>query len=70
MSLLIKNISYLDIDQEKIIDNADILIEENKIKKIGRDLEVQADQVFDGKDKLLTPTLACPTLGIMPTTWH
>lgn len=55
MSLLIKNISYLDIDQEKIIDNADILIEENKIKKIGRDLDVKADQVFDGKDKLLTP---------------
>lgn len=55
MSLLIKNISYLDIDQEKIIDNADILIEENKIKKIGRDLDVKADQVFDGKGKLLTP---------------
>lgn len=33
MSLLIKNISYLDIDQEKIIDNSDIFIEENKIKK-------------------------------------
>lgn len=34
MNLLIKNISYLDIDQEKIIDNADILVEENKIKKL------------------------------------
>ena len=34
MSLLIKNISYLDIEQEKIIDKADVFIEENKIKKM------------------------------------
>ena len=55
MSLLIKNISYLDIEREKIIDHADIFIEENKIKKIGENLEVQADEVFHGENKLLTP---------------
>lgn len=55
MSILIKNISYLDIEEEKIVHKADIFIEENKIKKIGKDLDVQADQVLDGENKLLTP---------------
>ena len=55
MSLLIKNISYLDIEKEKIIDNADIFIEENKIKKIGKNLKLDADEVFNGENKLLTP---------------
>lgn len=55
MSLLIKNISYLDIEEEKIVDKADIFIEENKIKKIGENLEQKADQVLDGENKLLTP---------------
>lgn len=55
MSLLIKNISYLDIEREKIIDGADIFIEGNKIKKIGENLSLDADEVLDGENKLLTP---------------
>lgn len=55
MSLLIKNISYLDIEKEKIIDGADIFIEDNKIKKIGKNLKLDADEVFNGENKLLTP---------------
>ncbi|MCI5642866.1 MAG: amidohydrolase [Peptoniphilus sp.] len=55
MSVLIKNISYLDIEKEKIIDNADIFIEENKIKKIGENLNLDADEIINGEDKLLTP---------------
>lgn len=55
MSILIKNISYLDIEEEKIVDKADIFIEENKIKKIGENLDQKADQVLDGENKLLTP---------------
>lgn len=55
MSLLIKNISYLDIEKEKIIDHADIFIEENIIKKIGENLSLDADEVFNGENKLLTP---------------
>ena len=55
MSLLIKNISYLDIEREKIIDGADIFIEGNKIKKIGENLSLDADEVFNGENKLLTP---------------
>ena len=55
MSLLIKNISYLDIEKEKIIEHADIFIEDNKIKKIGKNLKLDADEVFNGENKLLTP---------------
>lgn len=55
MSILLKNISYLDIEEEKIVDKADIFIEENKIKKIGENLDQKADQVLDGENKLLTP---------------
>lgn len=55
MSLLIKNISYLDIEREKIIDGADIFIEGNKMKKIGENLSLDADEVFNGENKLLTP---------------
>lgn len=55
MSILIKNISYLDIEKEKIIDHADIFIEASIIKKIGKNLKVDADEILDGENKLLTP---------------
>ncbi|MBU5669226.1 amidohydrolase [Peptoniphilus sp. MSJ-1] len=55
MSVLIKNISYLDIENEKIVDNADIFINGNKIEKIGKDLNLEADETINGEDKLLTP---------------
>ena len=55
MSILIKNISYLDIEKEKIIDHADIFIEASIIKKIGENLKVNADEILDGENKLLTP---------------
>lgn len=56
MSILIKNISYLDVKNEIIIENKDILIEENKIKKIGENLEINADTVIYGKNKLAVPS--------------
>ena len=55
MSILIKNISYLDIEKEKIIEHADIFIEASIIKKIGENLKVNADEILDGENKLLTP---------------
>ena len=55
MSILIKNISYLDIEKEKIIEHADIFIEASIIKKIGENLKVDADEILDGENKLLTP---------------
>lgn len=55
MTILIKNISYLDIEREKIIDHADIFIEGSIIKKIGENLSLDADEVLHGENKLLTP---------------
>lgn len=55
MSILIKNISYLDIEKEKIIEHADIFIEASIIKKIGENLKIDADEILDGENKLLTP---------------
>ena len=48
MSLLIKGV---------LLDDAvrDVYIEGNKIRQIGTDLQVQADQVIDGKRKALIP---------------
>ncbi|WP_375168073.1 amidohydrolase family protein [Sneathia vaginalis] len=55
MSILIKNISYLDIENEKIVDNIDILIEDNVFKKIGTNLNICADKIIDGNNMLATP---------------
>lgn len=56
MSILLKNISYLDIKKECIVENKDILIEDNKIVKIGEDLEdLTVDNVIYGNNKLAVP---------------
>lgn len=55
MSILIKNISYLDIENEKIVDDVNIFIENNIIKKIAKNMSVIYDEIIDGKGKLLTP---------------
>lgn len=55
MSILIKNVAYLDIENEKIIDNVDVYINGNLIEKIGKNLKVNANEVLDGNSKLLTP---------------
>lgn len=57
MSILFKNISYLDIENEKIIVGADIFIEEDSIKTISNNLKVKADEIIDGKNLLITPGL-------------
>lgn len=56
MSVLFKNINYLDLENEKILEDYDIFVENNKISKIGKDLKVKASEVFEGKNKLLTPS--------------
>jgi len=52
MSILIKN-GYCLGEQEGIYD---ILIEKNKIKKIGANLEEKADDIIDAKECLVIPT--------------
>lgn len=56
MSILFKDINYLDIVNEKIVENVDIYVEEKKIVEIGRDLNRNADEIYNGKDKLMTPS--------------
>ena len=57
--LLIKNIRYLYCmdEEDTFLENADIYIEGNVIKKIGTKLDVPADgvKVIDGTGKLALP---------------
>lgn len=55
MSILYKNINYLDLENERIIEDADIFIEGNLIKKIGNNLQIKASEVIDGNFLLMTP---------------
>ena len=59
--LLIKNIRYLYCmdEEDTFLENADIYIEGNVIKKIGTKLDVPADgvKVIDGTGKLALPGL-------------
>lgn len=55
MSILYKNINYLDLENEKIIEGADIFIEGNLIKKIGNNLQIKASEVIDGNFLLMAP---------------
>lgn len=55
MSILLKNIKYLDILHEKIEEEKDILIEENRIVKIGSNLTAPDAEILDGSKKLATP---------------
>lgn len=55
MSILYKNINYLDLENEKIIEGADLFIEGNLIKKIGNNLQIKASEVIDGNFLLMTP---------------
>ena len=55
MSILYKNINYLDLENEKIIEGADIFIEGNLIKTIGNNLQIKASEVIDGNFLLMTP---------------
>lgn len=55
MSILLRNISFLDIENEEIINNIDIYIKDNKIEKIGKSLDVNATEIYNGENKLVTP---------------
>lgn len=57
--LLVKNIRYVYCmdEQDTFLENADIYIEENVIKKLGKNLEIPMDgvRVVDGTGKLALP---------------
>lgn len=58
--LLIKNCTLISMDEnrEKLEKNMDILIEDNKIKKIGKNIEASDNtKVIDAKEKVAMPGL-------------
>lgn len=55
MSILFKNITYLDLENEKIVEDIDIYVKDKKIEKIGKNLSLNADEIYEGKLKLLVP---------------
>lgn len=57
MSVLLKNISMLDVIKGEIVKDIDILIEEDKITKIEKGIEFPADNIINGEDKLAIPGL-------------
>ncbi|MCF6465487.1 amidohydrolase [Clostridium sp. Cult2] len=59
MNLLIKNITIVPMDcKEEVLENANIYIEEDKIKHIGELREdIKIDRTIDGKNKVAIPGL-------------
>lgn len=49
MRILIKNANVISMNEKRprLEENTDILIEEDMIKKIGKEIEDEADQVID-----------------------
>ena len=63
--ILIKNCSYILASADKVLTNEDILIKDNKIAKIGKNLsEEGCEKVISGVGKLVAPGLInCHTHG-------
>lgn len=58
MSILIRNATVITQNSSReILDNRDVLIEGNRIAKIGKDLKEKAEFKIEGKNKLLIPGL-------------
>ncbi|MEI7884195.1 MAG: amidohydrolase [Clostridia bacterium] len=55
--ILIKNASYLVQNQDEILENVDILVKDNKIFKIGKDLGLNYpyEKVIDATNKIVAP---------------
>ncbi|GAB6137876.1 8-oxoguanine deaminase [Halanaerobaculum tunisiense] len=58
-SILIKDVKeIITMDQERNrLQDSDILIEDNRISKIAKDIEQEAEQIIDGSDYFLFPGL-------------
>lgn len=52
--MLFKNINYINENFE-YIEDVDILTEGNKIKKIGKNIEKNGEEIYNGKEKLAMP---------------
>lgn len=59
MSILIKNCNLISMSEnrEKIEHGIDILIEDNKIKQIGKNIEIPTEELIDATNKIIMPGL-------------
>lgn len=59
MKILIKNANLIsmDIKKEQMQKDIDILIENNKIKKIEKNIQEEVDKIIDAKNKIVMPGL-------------
>lgn len=57
MSILIKNGTLITMNPQREILKADLLIEKDRISRIGKIEPVQADKIIDASDKLIIPGL-------------
>lgn len=59
MKILIKNCTLISMEseREKVEKNIDILIEQDKISKIGYNLQEEADKIIDATNKIVMPGL-------------
>ncbi|CDZ74998.1 ATZ_TRZ_like [Peptoniphilus sp. ING2-D1G] len=57
MSILLKNVSYIDVKNECVIDNSNIYIEDNKVSKVDKDIKIDADDAINCENKLAIPAL-------------
>lgn len=59
MSILIKNCNLISMSEnrEKLEEGIDILIEENEIKQIGKNIQIHADEIIDASGKVIMPGL-------------
>ena len=59
MKILIKNCTLISVEPErdKVEKNIDILIEQDKISKIGYNLQESADKIIDATNKIVMPGL-------------
>lgn len=59
MNILIKNCNLISMSEnrEKIEHGIDILIEKNRIKEIGKNIQVQTEEIIDATNKIIMPGL-------------
>ncbi len=55
MNILIENVNVLDVKNKKIINNIDVLVKEDKIAAIGKDLSAPDCFIINGLNKTLIP---------------
>jgi imidazolonepropionase-like amidohydrolase len=62
-AVIIKNANIFDGVNEKLITGSDVLVEDNLIKKIGKNLSAKGATIIDAQGKTLIP-------GLIDVHWH